>query len=129
MKERRRAQRKKTNEFFGIYDRETDEFIGKLLYMSTLGIMISAVRSMIPETIYEFRIVLPKPIEELKHFTVDAQCVWCRPSASSNKRYDAGFHFTGINFEEIEAINYLLNDALFYDEEENHTGTSYRTTE
>lgn len=117
MDERRKASRKQTDHFFGIYHRETDEFIGKLLDLSTNGMMISALCSMIPKTMYEIRIVFPKPIEGNNMLTFDAECVWCCESTSSNKKYNAGFYFTEIFLKDVETIENLLNDALFYDKE------------
>jgi len=118
MDERRKAPRKQTDHFFGIYHRETDEFIGKLLDLSTKGMMISALRSMIAKATYEIRIVFPLPIGGKYMLTFDAECVWCCESTSSDKKYRAGFHFTDIYLDELETIEYLLNDALFHDEEE-----------
>ena len=118
MKSERKAQRKKTKEFIEIHDRETDEFIGKLLDLSTKGMMILAMRSMISQTIYEIRIDFPKPIEGKHYLTFDAECVWCHESTSSKKRYNAGFQITEIDFEEMQTLQYLLDDSLFYDAEE-----------
>ena len=62
MDERRKAPRKQTDHFFGIYHRETDEFIGKLLDLSIMGMKIQAVQEMDVGCIYDFRIDLPMPI-------------------------------------------------------------------
>ena len=118
MKNKRKAQRKKTKEFIEIHDRETDEFIGKLLDLSTKGLMILAMRSMITQTIYEIRIDLPKPIEAKHYLTFDAECVWCHESASSKKTYNAGFQITEIESDEMQTLRYLLYDSLFHDTEE-----------
>ena len=118
MKNKRKAQRKKTNEFIEIHDKETDEFIGKLLDLSTKGMMILAMCSMITQTIYEIRIDLPKPIEGKHNLTFDAECVWCHESASSKKTYNAGFQITEIESEEIKTLQILLDDSLIFDAEE-----------
>ena len=72
---------------------------------------------MIAKTIYEIRIVFPKPIKGKNKLTFDAECLWCCESTSSNKKYNAGFQFADIYPEDVETIRYLLNDALFYDKE------------
>lgn len=118
MDERRKAPRKQTDDFFGIYNRETDEFIGKLLDLSAKGMMISAIDSMETKTTYEIRIIFPKPIEGKNMLTFDAECVWCSESHDPNKKYNAGFHITDINSKDVETIKNLLNNALFYDEEQ-----------
>ena len=71
MKEKRKAQRKQTNEFFGIYHKETDEFIGKLLDLSIMGMKIQAVQDLDDGSMYEFRIDLPMPIAGRHYLAFD----------------------------------------------------------
>jgi len=118
MDERRKAPRKKTDHFIGIYQKETDEFIGKLLDLSTKGMMISALRLMIAKTKYDIRMLLPMPIGGKFTLTFEAECVWCCESPGSDKKYKAGFNFTDIYLDQLETIECLLNDALFHAEEE-----------
>jgi hypothetical protein len=118
MNERRKAQRKRTDHFFGVYHRETDEFIGKLFDMSTKGMMLHAVLPMELNTVYEFRIDLPKFVAGKRHLSFDAECVRCTERDSPKKICEIGFKITDIEFEELETIQYLLNDALFQDAEE-----------
>lgn len=113
VEERRKAERKQTDNFFGVYHRETNEYLGRLFDMSTKGILILAVRAMNVNSTYEFRIDLPKPIAGKSCLIFNAECVWCRESTSSSKGWDAGFHINDINFEDIKTIQYLLNDPLF----------------
>lgn len=115
MEERRKDPRKQTDHFFGVYNRETGEFIGKLIDLSTKGMMIQAVLNMEAASIYEFRIDLPKSVAGKRFLSFDAECVWCRESTSSKDNYDIGFEITDMKFKEIETIQYLLNDTLFHD--------------
>ena len=118
MDEKRKAQRKQTVAFLGVYHRETEEFLGRLIDMSVNGIMIRAVQNMDVNSIYEFRIDLPTPIAG-RHFLIfDAECVWCRDSAKSKNRYDVGFKIINIKFNEIETIQNLLYDPIFLDSNE-----------
>ncbi len=115
MDERRKDPRKQTDHFFGVYHRETGEFIGKLIDLSTKGMMIQAVLCMETGGIYEFRIDLPKSVAGKRFLSFDAECAWCRESTSSKENYDIGFQITEMKFKEIETIQYLLNDTLFHD--------------
>lgn len=118
MDDRRKSQRKQTDQFFGVYHRETDEFIGRLVDMSTKGMMIHSVRPMDLGAIYDFRIDLPKSISGTERLSFEAECVRCEESTSSTENYEMGFKITDINFKEIETIQYLLNDALFNESED-----------
>ena len=118
MDDRRKTQRKQTKNFFGVYHRETDEYIGRLFDLSTHGLLILTKHTIHVNTVYEFRVDLPKPIAGKSCLTFSAECVWCRESTSSTKEYDAGFRIVDINFEEIKTIQYLLNDPLFLDADE-----------
>jgi len=118
MDEKRKTQRKQTDHFFGVFHRGTDAFIGKLIDLSTNGMMIQAVQYMDVSSIYEFRVDLPSPVAGKRHLAFDTECVWCHESKSSKGNYDVGFQIAEIQIEEIETIQYLLNDALFHDSKE-----------
>ena len=118
MDDRRKSQRKQTDQFFGVYHRETDEFIGRLVDMSTKGMMIHAVRPMDINAVYDFRIDLPKAIGGTERLSFEAECVRCTESTGSTENFEMGFKITDIDFKELEMIQYLLNDALFHESEE-----------
>ena len=92
--------------------------MGRLIDLSTVGMKLLLENSVADQTAFEFKIELPKPIAGKDHLTFDAECVWCSMSGKSEKKYEAGFKITNIDFEQIEAIQYLLNDPLFEDTEE-----------
>ena len=118
MKEKRKAPRKQTNEFFGIYHRETDEFIGKLIDLSIMGMKIQAVQEMDVGCIYDFRIDLPKPISGHFNLAFHTECVWCHEITSSKGEYEIGFQIKEKLFEKIETIQHLLDNELFHDSKE-----------
>jgi len=118
MDERRKDPRKQTEHFLGVYHRETEEFIGRLIDLSVKGMMIRAVQDMDVNSIYEFRIILPTFVAGRDYLELDAKCVWLIHSTKSIGKLDVGFMFTNISFEEAESIQFLLNDALFKDSEE-----------
>jgi len=118
MDERRKTQRKQTQNFFGVYHKETEKYIGRLFDLSTSGLLILAKNKMNIDTTYEFRIDLPKTVAGKSCLTFSAECVWCRENNSSSKGYDAGFKIVNIDFEEIKTIQYLLHDPLFLDADE-----------
>lgn len=118
MKERRKAQRKRTDEFFGIYHRETNEFIGKLIDLSIMGMKIQAVQEMDVGSIYNFRIDLPKPIAGYFNLAFHTECVWCNESTTSKGEYDIGFQVKEKLFEKIDIIKHLLDNEFFHDSKE-----------
>jgi hypothetical protein len=118
MDERRKVPRKKTDQFFGVYERETGEYIGRLVEMSTKGMSIHAVQPLDVNSIYEFKIDLPKPVAGRSEFCFEAECLRCNESNESSENYVLGFRITNIEFKELETIQYLLTDSLFYAEED-----------
>lgn len=115
MRIKRTAERKLACQFFGVYHRRTAKYIGKLIDLSIKGMRVLSRKAMEAHTLYEFRIELPKPIVGLTELTFDAQCVWCARSPEEKGQYNAGFQITRIDFAQIEAVQYLLNDDLFTD--------------
>lgn len=118
MDERRKDQRKQTEHFLGVYHRETEEFIGRLVDLSVTGMMIRAVQNIDVNCLYEFRIVLPTFVGGRDYLELDAMCVWLIHSTKSFGKLDVGFMFTEISPEEAGSIQLLLKDALFKDSEE-----------
>lgn len=115
MDERRKSPRRRTEHFFGVYDCYSSDYVGKLIDLSIMGLLLRAERLMKIDGIYEFRVELPKPIAKKTELVFDAKCIWCLDSTHLDGKYDAGFNITNISFEEIETIQYLLDDALFQD--------------
>ena len=118
MDERRKDPRKQTEHFLGVYHRETEEFIGRLVDLSVKGMMIRAVQNIDVNSIYEFRIVLPTFVAGRDYLELDAKCVWSSNSTKSFGKLDVGFMYTDISSEEVESIQCLLKGDLFKDSEE-----------
>lgn len=114
MKERRRVPRKQTDNFFGIYHRETNEFIGRLLDLSILGMKIQAVKEMDVGCIYDFRIDLPMLMEGMHYVAFQTECVWCHECNTSKREYDIGFQIEVELFEKIDTIKNILENELFH---------------
>lgn len=115
MRTKRTAERKRACQFFGVYHRRTARYIGKLLDLSIKGLKVLAKKPIEVHTLFEFRIELPRPIVGHNEVSFDAQCVWCAGSTEDVDQYEAGFQITKIDFNQIEAIQYLLTDDLFTD--------------
>ncbi len=113
MDEKRKAERKQTDHFLGVYERATEEFLGRLINLSVKGMMMRTVQGMEVGSIYDFRIDLPTPVAGRSFLSFDAECVRSQKSVNSKDRFDVGFKITNIDFKEIETIQYLLNDPLF----------------
>jgi hypothetical protein len=116
--DRRKAERKETNNFFGVYHKETSKYVGRLCDLSTSGLLIQAKDELAVGTHYEFRIDLPKPVAQQSYLVFSAECVWCRKPTESSIGFDAGFKIENIDFEAAKTIQYLMNDPIFTEAEE-----------
>ena len=114
MIEKRDLERKKTEVFFGVYERSNSKYVGRLVDINTKGIMIMGKLVLAIGTVLSLKMDLPQEINGKSHIEFDAQVVWCEKSQMT-KRYSAGLVFTSIAPEFSQFIDVLIESSTFKD--------------
>lgn len=112
MKEQRKLERRNTDAFLAVYDRNTEMFIGRLIDMTTKGLKIKSASAIELNSTFLIRIDLPIDPMVSKTITFKAKCVWTNECSDSDA-FDSGLEVQKITPKEIENIYSLINSPLF----------------
>ena len=112
-----RKPRRHTNTFLGVYDRSTEELLGRLVNMTTEGVMLLSKDTIESDALFQFRMELPVEIMGSTEIVFDAKSVWSKKDEVSYE-YSTGFHIVDLSHKEFDKIDLLINGPLFADESE-----------
>ena len=93
--QKRRAKRRLISSYVGIYDLETEEFVGHLSNRSRTGLMITSTKPFEPRQAYHLGIEsgsneTPQTLQAL-----DVQCLWAK------QEFQGAFYYSGFQIEDL----------------------------
>jgi len=114
MHNKRSLERKKTGVFFGVYNRDTAKYVGRLVDINTKGLMIMGKSQLKVDESHKLKMDLPQEINGKSHLEFEAKVKWCEKSKKT-KLFSAGFEFTKIEPEYSQLIDELIHNPVFND--------------
>jgi hypothetical protein len=111
MEERRKSVRRAPNDYFLVFDRENDRFIGRVLNMSMDGVMLVSMEPVKVPAEYTCRMALPEKIDDCNQIIFDAESIWSRRNENSNM-YETGLKLKNVSSNDREIIRELLQRWL-----------------
>lgn len=117
MRETRKLKRKQTYTFLGVYDRNTNQFVGRLVDMTKEGVKLRSMAAMETNAVFQFRLDLPFDINGSKEIVFNARSIWCNKCSDSGQ-YNIGFQVQDVPQTEVARIDLLLQGSLFEDADE-----------
>ena len=128
MSNSRSKLRRRTDSFLGVYDRNSDKLVGRLVDMTTEGVKLLCVTSIEQDAEFQFRMELPVDIRGSKEISFDAKSVWSKQDNVSHE-YNIGFKILELSPKEKQKIQLLIDGPLFaYDNERVHVTLSKKAT-
>ncbi len=112
--EKRAQKRRNTLYYLEVFNLETAELLGRLVDITTEGMMLLCEKPLTPDTTYPCRMRLPSEILGRTNIIFDATCVWQRPAANDDF-YEAGFKSLIADPGDIDAIEMLIQHFAFKD--------------
>ena len=103
--------RKRTSDYFLVYNRDTDELIGRLINLTTEGAMLISDDPIDVPTISKCKMVLPEEIEGCKEVTFDAKSKWCKRNEDFHW-YETGYQFLNVSDVGKQIIILLTRDLM-----------------
>ncbi len=110
--EKRSKKRKRLIYYLSVFDRNTDEFIGQLVDITTEGMMLTCEAPVKENTLFQIRMVLPEIIEGSKYVMFDAMSLWNKKDVNPNFHL-IGFKFTNISQRAVNVIESLIYEFSF----------------
>ena len=115
MAEKRKQVRKSPQFFVGVYDNDQTKSVGRVVNISSGGLMVTGKYELTRYTNYKISMDLPYAIKEKSQVFFDAQCRWCE-SGGESKLFSSGLEITNISSENSEILAEFLEDPQIVDE-------------
>ncbi|MCB2229166.1 PilZ domain-containing protein [bacterium] len=95
MAEEQHNPRRWTSDYFVVFDRDSNEPLGRVLNFSDTGLLLmSAEPIKVPQVLF-CRLLLPHPVNGVTEIFFDAESRWTRHNAKADW-YETGFHITAM---------------------------------
>jgi len=109
MSDRRNQARRRTSDYFLVYDSETNELVGRVIDLTIDGArMISETPVTVPRVV-QCKLVMPRMIGRHRDLYIEAECKWCK------KNHRLGWHESGYEFVNISEENHRIISELIGD--------------
>ncbi len=107
MVDKRRRHRKNTPHHVKVLDNESGQVLGRIVDITSSGMMIVSDHAIKPGQAMVIRLNLPIMVQNRTDMVIEAQSVWC--NQDQNPRFfRAGFKFSNISGED----GYLLEEVM-----------------
>lgn len=116
MDERRRHKRRHSIFYIKVYDEATGKMAGRLVDITSGGMMLVSEKPIEVGTVSKFKMPLPEKIHDIGEILLDARSVWTGPDVNVNF-FDTGFEFIEPSFEEITLIRDSFEKHIFIDDD------------
>lgn len=114
---KRKRRRRRAETFLGLYNRYSNEFVGRLVDMSSIGLKLKSSVECEKQSVFHLRMDLPFEINGSAEIIFNAKRVWQKKDDASNSVY-TGFQIQDISKEDLERIKTVLQGALFESKEQ-----------
>ncbi len=109
MPEKRKLKRRQLIYYLRVLDRDTEALIGRLVDITTEGVMLLSESALEIDKLFKFKMILPAHFEARKEITFDAKCLWSKIDINPDL-YTSGFQFDRISPKDMHLIEELILD-------------------
>ena len=109
MQDRRRIPRKLADEIIDVFDTNRGQPLGRLVNLSTEGMMLVSTEKEIPEGIFQIELVLERPHRERDRVSMGIESLWTAPGNAPELRW-TGFRIIDISLEAQDFIDDLISE-------------------
>jgi PilZ domain len=110
--EQRKSKREQTIFYLEVFDAEIDQCLGRVVDITSEGVMLIHERPLAINRVYQLKIMLPREISGSSQLHLKAECRWCRQSVNE-QFFDAGLRITDISDENKLRIDIVLKYYSF----------------
>lgn len=111
MGDQRKLARRRTSDYFVVYERETERVVGRLVNLTVAGAMIISEGPVDVPTITKCKLRLPEPVEGRKEVVFDAESRWCKKNDQSDW-YETGYKFVNVSDMDMKLITMVTREWL-----------------
>jgi c-di-GMP-binding flagellar brake protein YcgR len=111
MGDQRKLSRRRTSDYFVVYERETERIVGRLVNLTIAGAMIISEDPVEVPTVIKCRIKMPQPVEGRHEIVFDAESRWCKKNNHTDW-YETGYKFTNVSDADTKLITMVTREWL-----------------
>ncbi|MBD3402902.1 hypothetical protein GF420_08395 [candidate division GN15 bacterium] len=111
MNDQRKYVRRPTNDYFVVFDDTTGQPLGRLLNLSSEGLLLMTAEEVAIPTTLQCRLVFPAEIKGQTEIRFAAESRWGRHNAK-NDWFETGFKITSISDPHRQILAYLVSEQL-----------------
>jgi len=112
MVEKRALKRRHLYYYSRVFDEATQQMAGRLVDLTTEGIMLVSEKPIDANTKFKFKLFLPKSIEGHKTLSVEAESRWSKQAVNPDL-YDNGFQLLNVKPDDEKIIERLIRTSSF----------------
>ncbi len=109
MENKRKQERKELNQTIPVQDVINGLIIGELVNITTNGMMVISNEHIETNSIFQFSLQLPRPLDGQDSIALGVDCLWCR-KVENFSRYWAGFQVIDASPDSRQLIDKLIAD-------------------
>lgn len=109
MDELRRRERVELNTSISVFDAFSGQQVGELANINIDGIMLITDQALDVNSIFQYKLQLPVPIDGQAELELGVDCLWCREAENFNRHW-AGFQIIDAAPEDIDIIAKLITE-------------------
>ena len=108
----RRGKRRRTlNGVVNIVNQMDEQILGRLVNVTTEGLMLVSPRSLATDTLYQVILALPEPVNGVQQIELGMDCLWTSPTDPTADMYWSGCHIIDISDTMLEHLTVLIEEV------------------
>ena len=107
-RDRRKRPRKNTPHYLVVVDAERDTPLGRLVDITSDGLMLVSEEAFPNKSPYRLRITLPRMVHDRTELIVEAESIWSKPDANPDF-YRTGFRFLNLSGQDGSLIEDVMH--------------------
>ncbi len=112
MEPKRRLERRVTDAFLPVSDRNTGKLLGHLVDLTVEGLKLRGNYPIEVDSIFQLRLDLPADMTRSDKIIIDVKCVWSKKS-ENGEAYFSGFMMHFVSEIDLEKIKNIVESPLF----------------
>ena len=124
----RKSNRRKTSDYYVVFDSKSGELVGRILDMSVHGMKLMTLEPISVPRRISCAIKLDRPIEGRDSLEFEAESRWCQENERAGW-YEAGFQIVHISREDLAVIGRLLQEWVASESERHNDSNGMKKKE
>ncbi|MBB2495420.1 PilZ domain-containing protein [Aquipseudomonas ullengensis] len=107
MDDRRQHSRHATELHIEVFDLHSGRRLGRVVDLSADGFMLFSESPLENDSVWECRLTVEPPVDDIHEIRLGADCLWSRPGANNQNGW-SGFHIIDLADEQASALEVVL---------------------